>query len=168
MSHYFLTSSIFQLITVKFWAEFITFHFCRRLKRTTFVFFAKWKKTSFVQWSNIYIWKVKRRKKSKPSWIMFIAHLHQRLQLYTIGWMNLNMVVHSHVMHLVRDVQLRLLRQKSSIKSTILFWLIDEWKCASLLRPQAYHMAQWFQFCTNIGYEKVIGKMGTAFAHCGP
>ena len=33
----------------------------------------------------------------------------------------------------VRDVQLRLLRQKSSIKSTILFWLIDEWKCASLL-----------------------------------
>jgi len=27
--------------------------------------------------------------------------------------------------------------------------LIDEWKCASLLRPQAYHMAQWFQFCTN-------------------
>jgi len=27
--------------------------------------------------------------------------------------------------------------------------LIDEWKCASLLRPQAYHMAQWFQFCTS-------------------
>ena len=39
--------------------------------------------------------------------------------------------------------------QKSSIKSMILFWLIDEWKCASLLRLQAYHMAQWFQFCTN-------------------
>ena len=56
MSHYFLTSSIFQLITVKFWAEFITwFYFCRWLKRTTFVFFAKWKKTSFVQWSNIYM-----------------------------------------------------------------------------------------------------------------
>ena len=30
--------------------------------------------------------------------IMFIAHLHQRL--YTIGWMNLNVVV-SHMMHLV-------------------------------------------------------------------
>jgi len=98
---------------------------------------------------------------------MFIAHLHQRLRLYTIEWMNLNVVVHPHVMHLVRDVQLRLLRQKSSIKSTILFWLIDEWKCASLLRSQAYHMAQWFQFWT-IKHGKVIGKMGTAFAHCGP
>ena len=30
-------------------------------------------------------------------------------------------VVHPHVMHLVRDIQLRLLRQKSLIKSTILF-----------------------------------------------
>jgi len=58
MSRYFLTINISQLI-VKFWAEFIAwFHFCRRLKRTTFVFFAKSKKTSFVQWSNIYIWKV--------------------------------------------------------------------------------------------------------------
>jgi len=46
---------------------------------------------------------------------MFIAHLHQRLRLYTIGWMNLN--IHPHVMHLIQDVQLRLLRQKSSIKS---------------------------------------------------
>ena len=80
---------------------------------------------------------------------MFIAHLHQRLRLYTIEWINLNVIVYPHVMHLVRDIQLRLLRQKSSIKSTILFWLIDEWKCASLLRPQAYHMVQWFQFCTN-------------------
>jgi len=68
------------------------------------------------------------------------------------GWMNLNVIVHPHVMHLVRDVQLRLIRQKSSIKSTILFWLIDDltdWKCTSLLRSQAYHIAQWFQFCTN-------------------
>jgi len=63
--------------------------------------------------------------------------------------MNLNMGVHPYMMHLVRDVQLRLLCQKSSIKSTILFWLIDEWKCANLLRPQAYLIAQWFQFCTN-------------------
>jgi len=54
------------------------------------------------------------------------------------------------MMHLVRNVQLRLLCQKSSIKSTILFWLIDEWKYASLLRPQAScYMAQWFQFCMN-------------------
>jgi len=40
------------------------------------------------------------------SWIMFIAHLHQRLRLYTIRWMNLNVIVHLHVMHLVRNVQL--------------------------------------------------------------
>ena len=83
------------------------------------------------------------RKEIKPSWIMFITHLYQRLRLYTIGWMNLNVVVHPYVMHLVRDVQLRLLRQKSSIKkekkSMILFWLI-EWKCVSLLRSQAHYM----------------------------
>ena len=43
MSHYFLTNSIFQLITVKLRAEFIAwFHFCRRLKRTIFAFFANW------------------------------------------------------------------------------------------------------------------------------
>ena len=28
---------------------------------------------------------------------MLIAHLHQRLRLYTIEWMNLNVVVHPHV-----------------------------------------------------------------------
>ena len=67
---------------------------------------------------------------------MFIAHLHQRLRLYTIGWINFTWS-YIHVMHLVRDVQLRLLRQKSLIKSTVLFWLIDEWKCASLLRSHS-------------------------------
>ena len=74
--------------------------------------------------------------------------------------MNLNVVVYPHVMHLVRDVQWRLLCQKSSMKSTILFWLIDKWKCASLLRPQAYHIAQWFQFCTNKWiWKSYISKM---------
>jgi len=48
------------------------------------------------------------------------------VRLYTIEKMNLNVIVHPHVMHLVRDVQLRLLRQKSSIKSTILFWSTSE------------------------------------------
>jgi len=71
---------------------------------------------------------------------------------YTIEWMNLNVVIYMYV----RDVQLRL-RQKSSIKSTILFWLIDEWKCASLLRPHAYHMAHgYFNFARTIKYEKAI------------
>jgi len=138
---------ISQLITVKFWAEFITwFHFCRRLKWTTFVFFAKWKKMNAVikhlHMKDLTLKEVKVE--INHCWIMFIAHLHQRLRLYIIRWMNLNVVIHPHVMHFVRDVQLRLLRQKSSIKSTILFWLIDKWKCASLLRPQAYYMTQWF------------------------
>ena len=53
-------------------------------------------------------------------------------------------------------------------KSTILFWLIDKWKCASLLRPQVYHMHSDFNFAWTIGYEKVIGKMSAAFAACGP
>ena len=77
---------------------------------------------------------------------MFIAHLHSAFAT-VYNWVN--EFKRGRTSHLVRDVQLRLLRQKSSIKSTILFWLIDEWKCASLLRPQAYHIAQWFQFCTN-------------------
>jgi len=52
-----------------------------------------------------------------------IAHLHQRLRLYIIGWMNLNVMYD-------RDLQLRLLRQKSLIKFTILFWLIESaWAC---------------------------------------
>jgi len=29
-------------------------------------------------------------------------------------------------------------------------------------------MAQWFQFCMNIGYKKAIDKIGPAFAYCGP
>jgi len=45
---------------------------------------------------------------------MFVAHLHQRCDC-----IQLNEFKHGRVMHLVRDVQLRLLRQKSSIKSTI-------------------------------------------------
>jgi len=51
-------------------------------------------------------------------------------------------------MHIVRDIQLRLLRQKSSIKSTI---VLTDWrvKVRELVETQAYHMAQWFQFCTN-------------------
>ena len=139
MSHYFLTSSISQLITVKFWAEFIAwFHFCKRLKRITFVFFAKWKKNKFHAVIKHLHMKSLTPKEIKAE--LDSIHLHQRLRLYTIGWMNLNVVVHPHVMHFVRDVQLRLQRQKSSIKSTILFWLIDEWKCASLLRPQVHHM----------------------------
>jgi len=42
----FLTSNISQLILSNF--EWNSSHdFCRRLKRTIFVFFAKWKKTEF-------------------------------------------------------------------------------------------------------------------------
>jgi len=78
---------------------------------------------------------------------MFIAHLHQRLRLYTIGWMNLNVVIHSH--DAPRSGHPIEAATPEIIESTILFWLIDEWKCTSLLRPQAYHMAQWFQFCMN-------------------
>ena len=142
MSHYFLTSSISQLITVKFEWHSSWFHFCRRLKRITFVFFAKWKKTNFVQWSNIYM-KGLTPKEIKAE----LDNVHSTCEpafAIVYNWMNLNVVVHPHVMNFV---QLRLLLQKSLIKSMILF-LIDEWKCVSLLRP-AYHMVQWFQFCTN-------------------
>ena len=89
---------------------------------------------------------------------MFIAYLHQHLRLYTIGWMNLNVIVHLHVIHLVWDVQLRLLRQKSSIKSTILFWLTDEWKCACWGHKHITWHSD-FNFARTIRYEKAIDKM---------
>ena len=133
-----------QLITVKFWAEFIAwFHFCRRLKRIILYFFCKMEKNEFR--AVIKYLHEKFKPKEKRSWIMFIAYLHHRLQLYTIEWMNLNVVIRPYVMHFIRDVfQLRLLRQ-SSIKSTI---LTDRWvKVRELV--EAYHMAQWFQFCMN-------------------
>jgi len=85
---------------------------------------------------------------------MFIAHLHQHLRLYTIRWMNLNVVVHPHVMHLIRDVQLKLLRQKSSI----LFWSTNE----NVRACWGYRHITWhsdFNFARTIGYGKVIGKM---------
>ena len=68
---------------------------------------------------------------------MFIAHLHQRLLYTTIhNWVDEFKWSYIHMWWprgSLRHVQLRLLRQKSSLKS-IIFWLID--------------MAQ-FQFCTN-------------------
>ena len=54
---------------------------------------------------------------------MFIAHLHQLLRLYTIGWMNLKVVVHSH-MHLVWEVQLRLPKIIDKIHDIV---LTDRW-----------------------------------------
>ena len=171
MSHYLLTSSIFQVVTVKLWAKFIAwFYFCRWLK-PTYVFFAKWEKTSFVQWSNIYIWNTYLTSKEIKAELDNVHSTSAPTFATVYKWMNLNVVVHPHVMHLVWDVQLRLLRQKSPIKSTILFWLIDEWKCESLLNTCCNRHITWhsdFNFTWTIGYEKAIGKMLAAFAHCGP
>jgi len=139
MSHYFLTSIISQLITVKFWAEFIAwFHFCRRLKRKIFVFFAKWKKTSFVQFKHLHM-KGLTPKKIKTE--LNNVHSTSAPAFATVyNWMNKFKRGRTSMMHLVRDIQLRLPRQKSSIKFMILFWLIDEWKCASLLRHITWYM----------------------------
>jgi len=81
--------------------------------------------------------------KRNQSRVGFIAHLHQRLRLYTIGWINLNLVVYP--MHLVRNIQLRLLHQKSSINPRYYF----DWSMSESARACWDHMAQWFQFCTN-------------------
>jgi len=64
-------------------------------------------------------------------------------------WVNEFKRGRTYVMHLVRDVQLRLLRQNIDKVHDIV--LIDWWvrKCANLLKLQAYHIRQWFQFCTN-------------------
>jgi len=122
MSHYFLTSSISQLITVKFWAEFIAwFHFCRRLKRIIFVFFAKWKKNEFRAMIKHLHMKSLTPKEIKSSWIMFIAYLYQRLRLYTIM---MNEFKRGRTATCDAPSS-GCPGQKSSIKSTILFWLIE-------------------------------------------
>jgi len=58
--------------------------------------------------------------------------------------------------------------QKSSIKSTILFWLWstseNAWACWGH-RHITWHSN--FNFARTIHYEKSIDKMGAAFAHCG-
>jgi len=70
---------------------------------------------------------------------MFIAHLPPAFA-YVYNWVNEFKRGHISICDAPRSgFQLRLLHQKSSIKSTILFWLIDEWKCASLLRPDISH-----------------------------
>jgi len=128
-------------------SEFIMwFHFCRRLKRTTLYFLQNRKKR--VSCNQIIIQSSLTPKEIKAK-LNNVHSISAPAFVTVYNWMNLNMVIHPYVMHLIRDVQLRLLHQKWTIKSTILFWLIDEWKCASSLRPQTYHMTQWFQFCTN-------------------
>jgi len=153
MSHYFLTSSIFQLITIKFWAEFIAwFHFCRRLKRI-FVIFVKWKKWVSCSDQCLHM-KNLTSKEIKDNWIMFIAHLHQRLRLYTIGWMNLNMVVHPHVMHLVRDVQLRVPEIIDKVHD-----IVDRWvKVRELVEATGILRGTVISILHEQLYEKAIGK----------
>jgi len=90
---------------------------------------------------------------------MFIAHASAPAFATIYNWMNEFKRGHTSTCDVSRsgcpiEVVMKSCCQKSSIKSTILFWLIDEWKCARLSRPQAYHMVQWFQFCTNNWVEK--------------
>ena len=76
--------------------------------------------------------------------------------------MNLNVIVHPHVMHIVRDVQLRV-RQKSSIKSTIV--LTDRRvKVRELVEAAGISHG----IVISILHEQLgmkIGKMGAAFVH---
>ena len=102
-----------------------------------------------------------KEKKSKPNWIMFIAHLHQRLWLYTIGWMNLNVVVHIHmwctsgsnwgcygrIIDKVHDIVLPNRRVK--VRELVEATGISHGTVISIARI--------------IGYEKVIGKMPRLF-----
>jgi len=72
------------------------------------------------------------------------------------NWMNkFKVVVHPHVMYFVRDVWLRLLRQKSSIKSKILFWRV---KVRELVETDTWHT----------DFVRTIRKKLTsaAFVHC--
>jgi len=89
------------------------------------------------------------RQKLKQSWIMFIAPAFATVY----NWMNLNVVVHPYVMHFVRDVQWSSIEAATPeiIDKVHDIILTDQWvKVREFVdRPQAYHMAQWFQFCMN-------------------
>ena len=143
--------------------EFIAwFHFCRRLKRTTFVFFAKWKKNEFhaaIKHLHIQRFNAKRNQ----NWIMFMAYLHQRLRLYTIEWMNLNMVVYPHMMHLIWDpIKAATLKIIDKVHDIV---LTEDARTYWGHRHITWHSD--FNFA-RIGYDKAIGKMNAAFAYCGP
>ena len=131
MSHYFLTNSISQLITVKFWAEFII-HFCfisvETIKANNIYIFCKMEKTEFRA-----IIKHLHMKDLMPKEIKAeLDNVHSTSAptfVSVYNWMNEFKRGTSTCEHLVRNVQLRLLHQKSSIKSTIVLFcivLIDE------------------------------------------
>ena len=76
---------------------------------------------------------------------MFIAHLHQRLRLYTIGWMNLNVVVHPHAPRSGRPIEAAMPEIIDKAHDIVL--TDRRVKVHELV--EAHHMVQWFQFCTN-------------------
>ena len=88
---------------------------------------------------------------------MFIANLH--LRLYTIGWMNLNVIVSRserpikavtpEIIDKVRDIDWRVKVHELLVEARHITWHSD------------------VNFARTIGYEKAINKMGAAFVHCG-
>jgi len=131
MSHYFLTSNVSQLITVKFWMKFIAwFHFCRRLKRTIF---CKMEKNEFrADQISIY----ERFKKEIKAELDNIQHIWTSVCWSVYNWVN-EFIWYIHIWCTsfgTFNWGCYEIIQKSSIKSTILFWLIDKWKCAKLVK----------------------------------
>jgi len=96
------------------------------------------------------------------------VHLHQRLWLVDYNWVN--EFKHDHISiydapRSERPIEAAMSEIIGKILDIVLTDRFDESNCASLLRPQAYHSD--FNFARIIEYEKTIGKMSAAFAHCG-
>jgi len=150
---------------------------CTSYRSTSFAYLPLWHLKLHLKFDSIKVWIVQQReslllhdmtyelsRQGDTSVIHTTDNVHSTSASATIyNWVNdLNVVV-PHMMHLVH-VQLRLLRQKSSIKSTILFWLIDEWKCTSLLKLQAYGTVISILH-KQLDMKKLSAKWVPAFAH---
>jgi len=158
MSHYFLTS----------FEKFIAwFHFCKRLKRTTFLFFAKWKKTSFVQWSTYERFNAERNQNRVNNvYSTFVpASVYNWMNEFKRGlsmWWYIHMWCTSFRTsnwgcyarnHKVYDIVLTDWRVK--VRKSLLKILVD---------MPGISYGNDFNFARTIGYEKAIGKIGAA--HC--
>jgi len=82
--------------------------------------------------------------------------------------MNLNVVVHPHAMHLVRDCPIEAATPEIVDKIHNIVLTDRRVNVRELVEATGISHGTISIFARTIGYEKAIGKMGVAFAHCEP
>ena len=90
--------------------------------------------------------------------------LHQKQWLRS-GIPTLNMVVQTQMMLNIQVTQIQQLSQKTPKNSTNLFWLIVNWSCVRWQRSWGYLKQSIHHLASIFVNEKVVFKVGAAFAH---